>query len=1321
MQTTAADAAVVCLRVLRRLLQDEETSLAQLNYVLENLHDPLAQVCLPPSQRPLVTTATPLLSSSSAASTLSRFGSPSKHAASAPLETATAAAAAGRRQAPQPALTGARVEEPAAASLPPVATGKAGKTAGRLHKSGSSSGAAKKGTTVTTSACALTRVPLTFSQYWDLFANLPTLCMVHLTLVQQLDTVIERLTYLVEELHPTVGGTGDQTGAAEEPQGNPPHLSVSSLATRKHVSALRHSPSAAAAAAAAAAGPRSVFNEIGTLVCELFGAELMRHYTAEHMMYTVKYTQRTAPLLLRLSRLWRWCDATDLGALSEADRDVVQQHALFLDFVWRTLGASGVPADDRVQLPTPPEVRQARAAAGSPTAAAAPTAAGPGTGGAVSSAKSPFLAAEVLGAAAGGGGGSSGAGGARRQRPSPAVSGSSTVPLPPIPATWEGFSTLLHLLATPLNTLRRYCHVARCLVESGALLPKDRDRLQYSFVDVAALRLSEEVNLVMEELCLHDVTSIMALMDMPSGSPGGTSGGGGVGLVSGAHAGHTVAEGSGMSGATPAPGVVAAAAAARTSGDYTNRALIHYGRLVKRFGRGRHERLAFLFSDWMCYVEECSNGRFRVRGTIPLPGLRVVQVRDDPSLDTVNCFELVSPSLPKRVIFYAATPEQRDQWIDAIRYTVRRFAESQQQQQQQRQAALSRSSNSLHRSSVAVPAVTTAGDGDIASVMRDTAPMLPPNSRLSRQRRNDGVWQDYVDVQRRLAEMALLAGRAVPAAATAGAAGLSTPSLAGFSVSASGGVGVGGAGGAGLPSFSSVVLSPPAANLPSSDPSRDGSFAGQRSASAHRQLDYDVTPWSQRASVHRRIRSQDLIVAHQQQQQMAGGSSSSRIATPPRPAGGVPGTRSGSEMDGADGEVDSPLPPQDERGSLAHATPQPSLASSSAQSAYQQLPGPTGRHSSSSAFRSFNLDNAVGGSRGGGAAGTGTPLRRPVSERFEAVKMSGSTTALLPLAQHQRTSSTSLRNSLVAAPRDGSSDAPHTPPPENLATSPGAGSTGGAHHVPPLSPGVAHAGDESGGDRVVLADSSSADDASEPVHGGAEVLASPSASPRGDGRGAVDGESGRSSSSSGVLASIIDEPSHTDAAQSPLRQQQPDSPAGRDAVSSHRAPGSAAVVPGASESMTASGSAEERPGAAAAVAAGAEHSGVSPADQLEPSVSVSGVVDEDEATTASATVTAFQPTAVMHDRLMSPFSPPTTSMPVVSEGHGGNGAAPTPPAGQQASPAAAAAALSDSPTDFDADLQRMMEAEEPALGGPDRRRHVDPLHGMPAEGSAEMH
>ncbi|KAG5485499.1 hypothetical protein LSCM1_07584 [Leishmania martiniquensis] len=1233
LQTSAADAAVVCLRVLRRLLQDEEVAQAQLSYLIENVHDPLAQACLPPSQRPVVIAA-PQLSSLSA-SVQNRFSSFSRHAHSAvpsPMAAAATTAETSRRVPPQPAVV-------AAAALAQQQTLiRTAESTGRTHKTAES--ASKKGAVCDKSPSSSTggsapRAPLTFSQYWDIFANLPTLYMVHLTLVQQLDAILQRLSHIVEELQPA---TLDTTNGAPATAPASDATLNAHLHTRKHVTAMRNS------SAGAVAGARNVSNEIGVMVCEFFGSELMKHFMAEHMMYAIKYTQRAAPQLLHLSRLWRWSaessassgvSAASLAHLSEVDQKTILQNGLFFDFLWRSFGPSGIPADSRVCISASPELKQSTKAGGQ-CQWAPPT--------------------EAL---AGGG-----IGGARRSRPGQAASSPATR-LPPIPAMWEGFRTLLMLLATPLSILRRYSHVARCLVESGALLPKDRDRLQSGFVDIAALRISEETNLVMEELCLHDVTGIMALMDIPGAS---TNTGGAIALAD-SEPTHN--------------GAAAAPASAGAPVSYSSRVLIHYGRLMKRYGRGRHERLTFLFSDWMCYAEESSNGRFRVRGTIPLSGLRVIEVYDDPSSDTVNCFELILPSLPKRIIFYAASPEQRGQWVNAIRYTVRQFSEG----QRHKQAV----ANGVARSS---NANATTKEGSILSVMRPTAPMLASNSRLRRQRRYDGMWQEHRDLEQRKGEMTLLPPNMLPAAG-----GASSPTAA--------------AGPVGGSSSFALCHSPPPANVSSGDPSRDGSFVHQRSSSSHRHLDYDVTPWSQRASVHRRIRSQDLIAAHQQQ---LAASSSSLIATPTQPCETPPG--GGGAAAGSCSDVHRIVVDAGDMGN-------PSPVGTADMGAPSQQPH---SHQLLSPITSAPAMPSATGRRGSGS-GFSTPLRRPVSERFEAVKLNSSAGSLSQHPQHQRTGSASLRSSLAGtlehqqwpAPLSHAENAAshlissHAAPLPPTATSSSSSSGDGGADVPLLSPEVHH---NAPAEDDELVPENCTTEVSEPMEGEDQLLslASPHAA------AAVPPslcnellgldphlfkESSHSTSSSGALESIVDDSvvsptAHGDGMQTsnapPLgtagAQQRHGATLGplHDSSVSIQVPSTPALVVGGEDSH------EARPAAALDHHASATATTMSFALPLGHSAD-DGIEEEDSATPTAA-VTAFRFSGPTHHRLMMPASPVVMecrSAAVSQE----TGNAPMP-----------FRMFSDLSSDADAVLQKLKAATEPQSTTL-ARRHVDPTAGEP--------
>lgn len=277
---------------------------------------------------------------------------------------------------------------------------------------------------------------------------------------------------------------------------------------------------------------------------------------------------------------------------------------------------------------------------------------------------------------------------------------SSMQDAPPIPSNWRGFETLLILLATPLASFRRYIHVARCLVESQSLALPVRRELRMGFVNLLAPRVEEEGGLVLDELARHDVAHIIALMDegtiLETGHP----------------------ECSEKKSFQLCPD---------TNG---NRLLVHYGRLIKRFCRGRHERLVFLFSDCFCYVEEQANGRMRLCGSISLEALQVVEL--DDTADMVNGFDVVTRKT--RLTFFAPTPEQKQHWVDVLRNTA------------EEQKAKARQQTSL-RGHNQKECWQPVGGG--ARLVHPPALSLPRASRLCQQQHADQI------LQRRLERLAL--------------------------------------------------------------------------------------------------------------------------------------------------------------------------------------------------------------------------------------------------------------------------------------------------------------------------------------------------------------------------------------------------------------------------------------------------------------------------------------------------------------------------------------------------------------------------------------
>ncbi|KAF8277469.1 putative PH domain containing protein [Trypanosoma cruzi] len=483
---------------------------------------------------------------------------------------------------------------------------------------------------------------LRFAQYWELFANIATLHGAQSTIVEKLEEVVNNRTHLLDQ----------QQGQKKEVKSG--HGAAGNLHMRSSSSS---SSSSDGRTDEGMRGPQSIL--------ELFCSAAMRHYIAEHMMYSLNYSRNIAPRVMELWRLWRCrCGKNTNAHLSARERQELESYMEFLYFLWHAFGGEdGVPDDPRVIFTRLPETLLVKS-----------------------------------------------------QKPKKDRAGHNTavVPVkmpdaPSIPPNWRGFETLLVLLATPLASLRRYMHVARCIIESQSLPIPVRQRLQVDFVDLLVLRLAEEHSIVFDELAKQDISHIMALIDEVS---------------------------------SPAPSEAHKKKFPRIRLDEDgSRTLVHYGRLIKRFRRGRHERLVFLFSDWLCYVEEQTNGRMRLRASISLESLRVVEL--DDTAEVVNGFDIVTKDM--RLTFFAPTLEQKRQWVDALRNTTEAYKVKVQQLASPRRQDISQQQQQQQQKNKSL--------GHLACQTRVTALPLSHNSRLRRQQRADHALQRRLE-RRSTAELA---------------------------------------------------------------------------------------------------------------------------------------------------------------------------------------------------------------------------------------------------------------------------------------------------------------------------------------------------------------------------------------------------------------------------------------------------------------------------------------------------------------------------------------------------------------------------------------
>lgn len=987
--------------MLRRLLDDESAILAQLSYVVMNLHNPILENC-----DPLYNKLLPEVHLRSLHIVAPRTGNPAPSFAGSGScakdhnGEGSSSSPAARILPPQPAVVrrGSSPAPPSGAS----SSNQGGKRAQDRRTAPTTTGGRNGAKNTLGSHHTAGREAanvLAFSEYWELFANLPTLYEAQSRLVETLERTVRDVTALLDRLQNEQElaelDTDDANnegcvneGEASEDDGVRREKEVEEVRVPRVSILSPSSPNAPPIPLTRQSNipPRSrkpfgattTFTEndalrtLGSTVCAFFTSEEMSRVMAEHAMYTVNYTSKAAPLVLELGRLWRrgggggaplnGMPAPAAKPLSPSDRATLLHYSKFFDFLLRSFGHSGVPNDSRIVMSSLPEVAS--------TSAAQTVGDGPG-------------------------------GVAGKHHHSPRQLSSEFPPLPPM---WNGFHTLVMLLSTPLSCLRRYLHVARCFVESCAV-PRDvRLKLQTGFIDRADVQVVEEGVLTMEELAEQDVRTIMRLIEDSSSAN-----------ISGADGAAT-----GESGAS---------LLSQFRNPSRPRVLVHYGRLYKRSGRGRHERLMFLFTDWICYVEELRSGRMRLRGAMPLDTLRVIDVADSPAMDIINCFELTNAQT-KCFSFFASTPEQKRQWVDAIRFAVRQHTQA---QLRAKLGATSAPGNSSAAAVTAAAAAAAASTGIFQTMKpKNLSTTLPHRSRLCRQRRCDQMLQDYLDASH------VVVGSCLPSLGTSVAASGVRGGGASLVMAAN----TPSALHAATDSFGQLQTSQSAVSAVGSGGggahhSRSSSFGQSRSASAHRQLEYDVTQWSRQSATHRRLRgNQDLVLSAPVTPAAALASSShssmssleckekegSSNKDGPHEGEKRPSTSAGSRPNAKQEEA-SPGSRGKDHGSSSD-TPAATAADDLPRS-FKVPPGASLSFPTSIPRPPSKTDSVGGASSSSRPPIPTTPLRRPVLERFEVAQSSP-----LPCSPcSQRTSSLHNDSSSGTRVQRTAAVPPRVPPP----------------------------------------------------------------------------------------------------------------------------------------------------------------------------------------------------------------------------------------------------------------------------------------------------
>ncbi|ORC85992.1 uncharacterized protein TM35_000311780 [Trypanosoma theileri] len=615
---------------------------------------------------------------------------------------------------------------------------------------------------------------LTFAQYWELFANIATLTEAQSTLVGKLESAITYSTSILEQQDEKLKSKASHDGERINTSGR----SLSNNRKKKEEEEKKKEK-------AVVSGDSNNNNnnnnsssvgdvDVLQIIPEIFCSAAMRHYVAEHMMYSLNYTRNIAPRVLQLWRLWR---ARLDKHINAEERQQLTLYGRFLHFLWDTMGRErGVPDDPRVVCTRLPETPPTNTNTTNTT-----TSANNNNDNNHSHNHN-----------------SNNHNNNNNNNNNNTIKSSSSSSFqalvnepPPIPRDWRGFETLLVLLATPLASLRRYMHVARCLVESRFLRKTMRTHLQSEFVDVVALRLAEEGSIVLDELARQDVEHIIALIDESAVSPLSAQPPFASSTVApslSSTLNNTMGTATISTNSITTNNTITTTNNTNTNTNTTagtpismigpggkkcprippdldgSRTLIHYGHLTKRFRRGRHERLLFLFSDLLCYVEELTNGRMRLRASIALETIKVVEL--DDTADAVNAFDIVTNE--SRLTFFAPTPEQKHQWVDALRSTVMAYVKK--TKKWAAEANININTNTIEGTAAAAAAAAAAAgvlgqqqqqqqlqslsyqqkqqSGDVVRLISATAPPLPHNSRLQRQRRVDQVRQERLLMRR---------------------------------------------------------------------------------------------------------------------------------------------------------------------------------------------------------------------------------------------------------------------------------------------------------------------------------------------------------------------------------------------------------------------------------------------------------------------------------------------------------------------------------------------------------------------------------------------
>ncbi|CCW69519.1 unnamed protein product [Phytomonas sp. Hart1] len=299
-----------------------------------------------------------------------------------------------------------------------------------------------------------------------------------------------------------------------------------------------------------------------------------------------------------------------------------------------------------------------------------------------------------------------------------------------IPEGWRGFETFLGLLSAPLPSLRRIVYAMNCLLHSGVLDGGNHERFRHQLEEILP-RMGRETNMVLDDLLQRDVEHVEALWGTPSW--------------------RSILESEWFHAfkhcemARSEANRVQIGPVPECRGGSV---LLHKGRLYERTNHDNHYVMLFLFSGWVCFGEELGPTSLRLRGSMPLETLRVLDVEDLPPLNFTNGFKLISPKI-KDLTLFAKTPEEKRYWVEIIQDAIEQHTQCAASNRNEvnptlryyRRHHFKNRGNLSPKRGAGIPAM------EEISSRRMVSPALPPfsnKSRLFQQREADAQRQTHL-------------------------------------------------------------------------------------------------------------------------------------------------------------------------------------------------------------------------------------------------------------------------------------------------------------------------------------------------------------------------------------------------------------------------------------------------------------------------------------------------------------------------------------------------------------------------------------------------